>query len=155
MLSMNAVETVLLVKPRMGHLVEIEKKKLSYLFSLSFNSKGLSTDLVFEMIFKTQNKIDTLVALDNVINTAIGMLGEKEKEVIKSHYVSGIRFSDLTKALQISDVTLSRRIKKGLKSLAINIEILGFSESKILEEFNDDPTFISMAEKVANGRKKE
>ena len=93
--------------------------------------------------------LENLVALRNAVTSALGFLSKEQREVVEGVYFKGVNKDKLSERLGVTRSLLRSRKNTALNKLRAYIEILGFTEQKVIEVFDDEPLFIDCAEKVS------
>lgn len=154
MLSSKMTATLLYVAPSLRHLAETYNQKIKYIMSFDRNIDGSVADVIFEEIFKAREKVDNILALSEAIETAVGLLKPVQREVIELIYFRGFPKEEAAKRLGIDAKLVSSRRTYAFGKLRVYIEMLGFTEGRVLEYFNSERIFIDICERVCDEHSK-
>ena len=155
MLPLKTTATVLYTAPSLSHLIKTYKERLNNLFSYTYNVRGIDAEILFEAIVLTMERLEALKLLNMGLNTAFSMLNERQQEFLTLYYYKGISPKKILNRMNIG-IDQFKYIKECvLKKMGCNVEILGFSNQRIIECFDDVAQFIASAERVENMGKEE
>ena len=104
--------------------------------------------MLFEAIVLTMEMVEALSLLKNALDTAVSLLTEREREVVRSHYYKNRSLSKIAELMNLEEHQIRFLKDEALKKLSRNIECLGFSNERIIEAFNDVELFIDSARQV-------
>lgn len=149
MISSKLAATLLYAYPALPNLISCYKKKLKYLYSFECNSREIAANVIYARIFRAGDVLENLVALRNAVTSALGFLSKEQREVVEGVYFKGVNKDKLSERLGVTRSLLRSRKNTALNKLRAYIEILGFTDQKVIEVFDDEPLFIDCAEKVA------
>ena len=145
MLPQKTTATVLYTAPSLTHLIKTYRGKLNNLFDYTYNCQGIDAEVLFEAIVLTMEMVEALSLLKNALDTAVSLLTEREREVVRSHYYKNRSLSKIAEHMDLEEHQIRFLKDEALKKLSRNIECLGFSNERIIEAFNDVELFIDSA----------
>ena len=148
MLPQKTTATVLYTAPSLTHLIKTYRGKLNNLFDYTYNCQGIDAEVLFEAIVLTMEMVEALSLLKNALDTAVSLLTEREREVVRSHYYKNRSLSKIAELMNLEEHQIRFLKDEALKKLSRNIECLGFSNERIIEAFNDVELFIDSARQV-------
>ena len=148
MLPQKTTATVLYTAPSLTHLIKTYRGKLNNLFDYTYNCQGIDAEVLFEAIVLTMEMVEALSLLKNALDTAVSLLTEREREVVRSHYYKNRSLSKIAEHMNLEEHQIRFLKDEALKMLSRNIECLGFSNERIIEAFNDVELFIDSARQV-------
>lgn len=148
MLPQKTTATVPYTAPSLTHLIKTYRGKLNNLFDYTYNCQGIDAEVLFEAIVLTMEMVEALSLLKNALDTAVSLLTEREREVVRSHYYKNRSLSKIAEHMNLEEHQIRFLKDEALKKLSRNIECLGFSNERIIEAFNDVELFIDSARQV-------
>ena len=154
MLENRWVTTALYVHPDIAFTIDTYKRKLQQYFSYDYNTGVHTAREICEKIFETNERIEKLSILSNAIRSSTSFLNDKQKEVIDLCYFKRMKREEIINKLQITDKEFKNIRLSAIKKLAVYLNMLGFSNERFLDYFNDEPIVVLWYEQVLEMRKK-
>lgn len=155
MLSPKVTATVLYIKPSLNHLTTTYQRKLNYVTSLEYNSRGICAEVIFDIVGDIIKKIEALKMLNNVIDTAYSMLNSDQQKIIKTIFYKKIPIKESKQLLSKNRYEYDVMIKNVFNKMRTYIYLLGFTDEMIIKHFDSEPLFLEMASKVNRRFNKE
>ena len=142
MLDAGFVSSALYSNKELKHVISCYKKKIDIITSFENNILGTPAEPIYEKICTLLQKIDRLKILRNVIMVALGKLSDVQRDVVRLFYFKKQHCIRVIEKLKISENQFKYNKKTALEKIAFYMYMLGFTNERFLEYFNDEPLIV-------------
>lgn len=138
----------------LDRLYEALGKSIDCLVSNGYNSgyRG-TTCLIYERIINYTYRRAGIYNLKALVNLTLQELTARSREILTLHFIEQKEFAEIKDLLGVSLRTVFRYYDKALQSFALNLTKIGFPESRLEEEYKDEPFYIRMKKYVLENQK--
>lgn len=148
MLSAKLAEILLTVYPELNDLKRTYAAKAEKCLGFGYNSTGREAGIILGEYIDAVTMSENLNAFKKCMDTALKILPPDEFGVVESVFFKKESLLTGSKRLRLEPSRFRYRRDKSVKKLRSYIEILGFSEAKILECFDSEPVFVDAAKEI-------
>jgi len=142
MLDLGLTSAALYSKKEINRAIAVYKRKINLIMSFKYNMAIAPAEAAFDRIFALMEKIERLQILKNVMLVAVGRLTEIQKNIILLFYFKGKRSEEVKRILEISEIQFKYNKKTALDSISFYMYMLGLTNERFLEYFNEESAII-------------
>lgn len=149
MLNNLWLSTALYAYPSFNFYINLYQTRLKSCKNISIDAfADCDTDKFVQKLEDLRTKADNLAVLKNAVQTALGLLDEKKREVIKLFYFKNLTGTQIVERLGIDYNTYRYRKRAAMRSLSLYLFMLGMTNERFLQYFDEDQFIVRVCEEL-------
>lgn len=135
--------------PSLDLYIKMYRRKLKAFKNISIEKlAGYTADTFIKDLDRLAEKAENLAVLKHTIDAAMFMLDEEKRQIVKHFYFEELSGFQIMEAMGLAYNTYRYKKRAALKSLAQNMYILGMTDKRFVEFFDDERLIVNVCEYV-------